>query len=87
MRLKLSYGRQVLFSDFSENGRVTVEQILKSTESSHPDIYKRLCNREGLLRDSLPVFVNGDHIRYRNGLKTEVTDGDEVYVVPLLTGG
>jgi molybdopterin converting factor small subunit len=35
----------------------------------------------------LPVFVNGENIRYQNGMATELHDGDEVYIVPLITGG
>jgi len=87
MRLKLSFGHQELFSDYPDNDRVTVEQALKSVETSHPNIHRRMCNRDGELRKSLPVFINGDHIRYRNGMTTEVKEGDEIYVVPLITGG
>jgi molybdopterin synthase sulfur carrier subunit len=39
------------------------------------------------LRESLPVFINGEHIRYRQGLQTELKNGDEVYVIPLIAGG
>ena len=87
MRLKLTYGRQKLLSHYSEKDEVTVKQILQSVKGSHPDIYNRLCNKEGRLRDSLPVFINGDHIRYHSGMDTELNDGDEVYVIPLITGG
>jgi len=87
MRLKLSYGNQELFSDYPETGKVTVKQVLESVKSSHPDIYKRLCDGQGRLRDSLPVFVNGEHIRYREGIATELKEGDELYIVPFITGG
>lgn len=87
MRLKFTYGRQELFSHYSEKDEVTVRQILQSVKDSHPDIYKRLCDKEGRLRDSLLVFINGDHIRYHNGMDTDLNDGDELYVIPLMTGG
>jgi sulfur-carrier protein len=45
------------------------------------------CDEQGQLRESLPVFVNGEHIRYRQGLQTELQAGDEVYVIPLVAGG
>jgi molybdopterin converting factor small subunit len=45
--------------------------------------------RDGLgrLRESLPVFVNGEHIRYRQGMQTVLKEGDEIYVIPLIAGG
>lgn len=64
-----------------------LEAILRSVGESHPKIYASWCDSHGRLRNSLPVFVNGEHIRYKNGMETELQDGDEVYIVPLITGG
>ncbi len=87
MQLKLRYGQKELFSEISTTGQVDVRKALMSIELSHPNIYQRLCNREGNLSDSLTVFVNGDHIRYHEGLETTLKEGDEIYIVPLITGG
>ena len=87
MHLKLNFGRQELFSHYSEKTEATVKQVLQYVKGRHPDIYKRLCDKEGRLRDSLPVFINGDHIRYHDGMDTVLNDGDELYVIPLITGG
>lgn len=87
MRLKLVYGRRVLFSEFLGCGRVNVAPVLQSVKKTHPDIYETWCNQEGSLRNSLPVFINGEHIRYRGGMEAELHDGDKVYVIPILSGG
>jgi len=87
MRLKLTYGREELLSQFSAEGRVNVKQLLQSVKNSHPQFYQRWCDREGNLYKSLSVFINGNHIRYCNGLETELKEGDEVYIIPLITGG
>jgi molybdopterin converting factor small subunit len=87
MKLKLSYGRTNLFSEFAEAGPVRLEPVLRSAGESHPKIYAGWCDGDGQLRSSLPVFVNGEHIRYKNGMETELCDGDEVYIVPLIAGG
>ena len=39
------------------------------------------------MRESFTVFVNGEHIRYRSGWETVLEEGDEIYIVPLITGG
>ncbi len=87
MQLKLRYGQEELCSEISTSGQMDVRIALMSIEFNHPDIYQRLCNREGELSDSLMVFVNGDHIRYHEGLETKLKEGDEIYIVPLITGG
>ena len=87
MQLKLSYGQQELFSQLSVEGRVNVRQAVLDVKARHPQIYQRLCDGNGQLRKSLAVFVNGEHIRYRNGWETLLEEGDEIYIVPLITGG
>ena len=87
MKLKLACGRNILFSEFAEKGPVRVKPVLESVKESHPIIYQSWCDGDGQLRGSLPVFVNGEHIRYKDDMATELRDGDEVYIVPLITGG
>ena len=33
------------------------------------------------------VFVNGESIRYLNGIETPVADTDEVWILPAVSGG
>ena len=87
MQLKLSFGQEVLLSQFPDSDRVNVKQVMKSVKTRYPEIYKRWCDADGNIRETLTIFVNGDHIRYRNGLETELEEGDEIYIVPLITGG
>lgn len=87
MKLKLSCGRTILFSEFAQKDPARLEMVLRSVKGSHPKIYASWCDGDGQLRGSLPVFINGEHIRYKDGMETEVCDGDEVYIVPLIAGG
>jgi molybdopterin synthase sulfur carrier subunit len=87
MHLKLSCGRNILFSEFAAEGSVRVGSVLQSVKESHPIMYQSWCDGDGRLRGSLPVFVNGEHIRYKDGMETELCDGDEIYIIPLIAGG
>ena len=87
MKLKLSYGRNILFSEFAEEGPVRLEPVLQSVKTSHPKIYQSWCDGDGELRRSLPIFINSEHIRYKEGMETELREGDEIYIVPLIAGG
>ena len=81
MNLKLSIGTRELLSTFPGSKQVTVGRVLLSLESSHPNIYKTLYDEKGRLKPSLTVLVNGENIRYRNGLESELQEGDEVYII------
>ena len=87
MKLKLSYGRNVLFSEFAQDGPVRLGSVLQSIKASHPEIHANWCDNDGQLRSSLPAFINNEHISYKDGMETELFDGDEVYIVPLIAGG
>ena len=76
-----------MLTQFSDTDKAKVRQVISSVKISHPEIYQRWCDADGNLRETLTMFVNGDHIRYRNGLETVVKEGDEIYIVPLITGG
>jgi molybdopterin synthase sulfur carrier subunit len=87
VRLKLASNREEFWVEFPDGVPVNVAQALQSVKEERPDIYQRWCDKEGRLRSSLAVFVNREHVRYREGLETELGDGDEVYVIPMMAGG
>jgi len=41
----------------------------------------------GQLRRFVNVYVNGDDVRFIDGLATPLKDGDEVSIVPAVAGG
>ncbi len=87
MRIKLACGPDLLVSSWPGASSPTVERLLSSVRTSHPPVFTAWCDEQGRLRESLPVFVNGEHVRYRGGLQTELNDGDEGYIIPLIAGG
>jgi len=87
MRLKLAYGGQELWLQFPEDAPVNVGQVLHAVKDRQPELYGRWCDSQGRLRNSLVIFVNHEHIRYRKGMDTELSDGDEVYIIPIIAGG
>ena len=87
MQLKLTYGHKTSHFEFPDGAQVDVEALLAAMQKAQPAEYARWCDEQGHLRQSLSVFVNGENIRYRNGLQTLLNDGDEVIVIPLVAGG
>ena len=47
-----------------------------------------VCRTEnGKIRSFINVYLNDDDIRYADGLKSEVRDGDSIQIVPSVAGG
>lgn len=47
----------------------------------------RVLDDQGRVRVHVNLFVNGAHIRALNGLETPVADGDEIVILPSVSGG
>jgi MoaD family protein len=65
----------------------TVAQVLRALEAAYPALVPYLRDGHGELRPKVNVYVNDEHIRFRQGLETPLQDGDEVFVMPLVMGG
>ena len=47
----------------------------------------RVLDDQGRVRVHVNLFVNGAHIRELAGLDTQVSDGDEIVILPAVSGG
>lgn len=64
----------------------TVGSIIMELENMHPGIAERLLDN-GEVRRFINVYIDGDDIRFANGLDTDVADGAEISIVPAVAGG
>jgi molybdopterin synthase sulfur carrier subunit len=65
----------------------SVDDALIALELAHPGIKSRLCDDSGKLRRFVNVFVGEEDIRFLDGQKTSLKDGDLVDIVPAIAGG
>lgn len=66
----------------------TVAELVESLEGSYPGMRERLLDDgSGELRRFVNVYVNGEDVRFLDGLATQLTEGDEVSIVPAVAGG
>jgi molybdopterin synthase sulfur carrier subunit len=65
----------------------TVAQALRGLQEAIPGLTPLLRDESGELRPRVSIFVNDEHVRYRQGLDTPLRAGDWVYVMPVITGG
>lgn len=65
----------------------TVADALAGLRSAHPALHDRIVTERGEVRIHVNVFVGREDIRHTGGLDTPVTDGDEILVIPSVSGG
>jgi molybdopterin synthase sulfur carrier subunit len=61
----------------------TVIEVLKTLESAHPAVAGWVLDEQGLIREHINIFVNGE----RSGEETPVDETDRVHVLPAISGG
>jgi len=64
-----------------------VRELIMNLEKKYPGIKNRVYDETDKLRRFINFFVNDKDIRFLQGDKTELKDGDEVSIVPAIAGG
>jgi MoaD family protein len=72
-------------SDIEASGS-TVGEALDSVFGQHEGLRERI-TQDGELRRFVNVYVAGEDIRFKDGLATALTEGDEVTILPAVAGG
>ena len=68
----------------------TLSEVIEHLEDNHPGIKERLVEaKDGQsdLRRFVNVYVNDEDVRFTGGLETELSDGDQIVVLPAVAGG
>ncbi|MDE2639329.1 MAG: MoaD family protein [Chloroflexota bacterium] len=73
--------------DVVDASGATLADIVVDLESSYPGLQDRLIDETGEIRRFVNVFVNGEDVRFLDGLGTAIGEGDEVSIVPAVAGG
>jgi len=64
-----------------------VRAVLDELERDHPALHRSICDDTGAVRRHINLFVNTRHIRELDGLDTTLSPGDEVIILPAVSGG
>ena len=64
-----------------------ITNIISDLENKYPGIKDRICEENGEIRPFVNIFVNGEDIRYLEGLNSKLSEDDEVSIVPAVAGG
>ena len=65
----------------------TIDGVVGELDAQFPGIRERLCDDSGAIRKFINFYLNDEDIRFMDGEKTVVQDGDEVAIIPAIAGG
>jgi sulfur-carrier protein len=68
-------------------GGATVGEVLDALFERHAELRERLSDGDGGLRRFVNVYVDGEDIRFGDGLATPVDESQEVQILPAVAGG
>ncbi|MFJ9848846.1 MoaD/ThiS family protein [Streptomyces sp. NPDC101150] len=65
----------------------TVVEVLESLEGRFPGIRDRITDEDGEIRRFVNVYLGDEDIRFAEGVRTAVTQGAVMSVIPAVAGG
>ena len=65
----------------------TIRGVVEALVARHPALRPQLLTDDGELNRFVNVYVNGQDVRYLQGLDTPVGGTDEVRLLPAMAGG
>ncbi|MCH8813900.1 MAG: MoaD/ThiS family protein [Chloroflexi bacterium] len=65
----------------------TLLACIDGLDAEYPGLKERIFDETGELRRFVNVYVNGEDVRFKQGVNTKLKAGDEVSIVPAVAGG
>ena len=65
----------------------SVGEVVDALVAQYPSLRGQLLTDDGTLNRFVNVYVNGQDVRYLDGLSTRLADADELRLLPAMAGG
>ena len=73
--------------DKAEIEAASIGELIDNLDKQFEGFKNRLLDDEGKLKEFINIYLNGEDIRFLNGLETVTKSRDEVSIVPAVAGG
>ena len=64
----------------------SVVEALDSLCTQYPEFKPNLFEEDGIVRKFINIYINDDDIRYADGIKSMLNEGDTIQIVPSVAG-
>ena len=68
------------------NGKDLIS-VIGDLENQFPGMRERLLDENNEIRRFVNIFINGEDVRFLEGLSTTIATSDEISIVPAVAGG
>ena len=65
----------------------TIKEALESLESKYPRFADLLYGEDGEIFRHINIYINNQEMHSLQGLKTNLSPGDQIAIIPALAGG
>lgn len=65
----------------------SISGLIEQLDSDFPGFKDRLVDEAGQLRYFVNIYLNGEDVRFLEGMETSTKSGDEISIVPAVAGG
>lgn len=65
----------------------TLLEGLTDLEVQFPGVKERIMDSSGELHRFVNIYINGEDVRFLQGMNTALKEGDEISIVPAVAGG
>ena len=87
VRIPTPLRRMTNGQDKVELQAAALSAMIENLEADYPGIKERLIDENGELRYFVNIYLNGEDVRFLQGLDTAAAAGDEISIVPAVAGG
>lgn len=71
----------------SDDTLTLLEAFIRISNDLGSEFKSRVLNSDGSPRSLINVYINGKNSQFYNGMKTILHNGDEIYILPAVSGG
>ena len=61
--------------------------LIEQLDTAYPGMKARLVDEDGALHYYVNLYLNGEDVRFLQGMETSANSGDEISIVPSVAGG
>ncbi len=72
---------------FESKAKGELGRCIDDINNQFPGFKDDICDDEGNLLEHINIYVNGENVRYMQGMSTILKDGDNVNIIPAAAAG
>jgi molybdopterin synthase sulfur carrier subunit len=73
--------------DIVNTDAATLAEAVDRLDADYPGLKERIVDEQGQIRRFVNIYINGEDVRFLDGLASALKPNDEISIVPAVAGG